>query len=698
VGDKGNLAGVRVFSDDVADRAARQLDTDAFALDRNVYFRKGKFDPTRPEGAKLLAHELTHALAPRSFIRLGNGSDAIPGEAEAREAGEAAEEASKKSKENWFKRAGKKEEFEWGEEGKGWSGKYKGYLFGYVPESLDVKHGNKFELDLGYKGLKTTFNKGGKVEVGANLDKFKDFDLILKHKKVMFKGEIDDFKPEKFKLTTSFPMEDKSMLSFGYVNPSRELWSEWKAKDRSVRLSGVFWGPDQKVGGAWKYKTWSGDVTLRDYELGKASIGLKKKTEKAGTFGARYDTETKEGLFTWGGNFDIGKFSAETKVPFETPSALTAKLNYGYTWGADVRGLPGLFKSYETLGTGMKALPDAWDAAGDLKGKVDALNENVVKHAKDVMKRTKDVKKKTKDKDWGVALDLGLQYTGGGPAGEPSTTLSGGLVAAKKFDIGLGGKKKVPAWLFIHPEASYDFGRGGAEAKVTGGVGFTFKRRPDLGPSMTLPASSPAVREIHRDAGRPLSPAQRGVMEPFFGRDLGGIRLHTGEAAHKWSSRFGAEAFSVGRDIYIPRSRFEKKPEGYGLLAHELTHAIPKVALVKPAPAARVETKKKELGRADAMETRALRNERRLISMMRAKPDKAPPPLKLPKPAMKQVWIQRLPIDRNISVMQQSGEPPSVHESVQAPPTGESLDQLVFQIYHKIKKEIEIERERQGGF
>lgn len=59
---RADLSGVRIHTDNVAHAAARALNAQAFALGPNVYFNRGRYSTTQPEGRKLLAHELTHVL------------------------------------------------------------------------------------------------------------------------------------------------------------------------------------------------------------------------------------------------------------------------------------------------------------------------------------------------------------------------------------------------------------------------------------------------------------------------------------------------------------------------------------------------------------------------------------------------------------------------------------------------------------
>jgi hypothetical protein len=62
-------------------------------------------------------------------------------------------------------------------------------------------------------------------------------------------------------------------------------------------------------------------------------------------------------------------------------------------------------------------------------------------------------------------------------------------------------------------------------------------------------------------------------MERFLGRDFGDVRTHSGSAAAGMTMALGAEAFTVGRDVFFGRGREQfDTPSGMALLGHELTH------------------------------------------------------------------------------------------------------------------------------
>ena len=78
-----------------------------------------------------------------------------------------------------------------------------------------------------------------------------------------------------------------------------------------------------------------------------------------------------------------------------------------------------------------------------------------------------------------------------------------------------------------------------------------------------------------RGSGSPLSREVRALMEPRFGADFGGVRVHTDQEADTLNRAVGARAFTVGNDIYFSRGAYEPgSSSGRYLLAHELTHVV----------------------------------------------------------------------------------------------------------------------------
>ena len=79
----------------------------------------------------------------------------------------------------------------------------------------------------------------------------------------------------------------------------------------------------------------------------------------------------------------------------------------------------------------------------------------------------------------------------------------------------------------------------------------------------------------HSQAGQPLPETVRQSLEPHFGADFSGVRVHTDAAADQLNQSLQAEAFTTGQNIFFRRGGYAPgTPSGQQLLAHELTHVI----------------------------------------------------------------------------------------------------------------------------
>ena len=87
-------------------------------------------------------------------------------------------------------------------------------------------------------------------------------------------------------------------------------------------------------------------------------------------------------------------------------------------------------------------------------------------------------------------------------------------------------------------------------------------------------AVPPIVHEVLRAPGRPLDVATRAFMEPRFGADFGGVRVHTDSHAAESAKAVNALAYTVGSDIVFADGKYPSNPARSHLLAHELTHVL----------------------------------------------------------------------------------------------------------------------------
>lgn len=81
------------------------------------------------------------------------------------------------------------------------------------------------------------------------------------------------------------------------------------------------------------------------------------------------------------------------------------------------------------------------------------------------------------------------------------------------------------------------------------------------------------VPSIPKDGGEPLQPEDRTVFEQSMEAPLSHVRIHTSDEADNAARQMGAEAFTLGSDIYFASGFYAPgTPLGDKILAHELTH------------------------------------------------------------------------------------------------------------------------------
>jgi hypothetical protein len=90
-------------------------------------------------------------------------------------------------------------------------------------------------------------------------------------------------------------------------------------------------------------------------------------------------------------------------------------------------------------------------------------------------------------------------------------------------------------------------------------------------------AVSPDVQSAVKNStgGAPLSSDMRGFMEPRFGADFDGVRIHNDAQSAALGSQLNARAFTFQDHVFFARDQFQPgTSEGRQLLAHELGHTI----------------------------------------------------------------------------------------------------------------------------
>ncbi len=120
-------------------------------------------------------------------------------------------------------------------------------------------------------------------------------------------------------------------------------------------------------------------------------------------------------------------------------------------------------------------------------------------------------------------------------------------------------------------------GAGGSVEVSEGSSGGDAMRSADTGTLETggFEVGADVQSEISSRSGRgvPLADDQRSKFEQFFGKDLSDVRVHADNDASQLSGSLGAEAFTVGNDVYFGSGRYQSGASDK-LLAHELTHVV----------------------------------------------------------------------------------------------------------------------------
>ncbi len=85
----------------------------------------------------------------------------------------------------------------------------------------------------------------------------------------------------------------------------------------------------------------------------------------------------------------------------------------------------------------------------------------------------------------------------------------------------------------------------------------------------------PIVEDVLATPGQPLAESARRTLEPGFGHDLSGVRVHDDSKASESASAVSALAYTVGNHVVFGAGQYSPgTDDGNRLLAHELTHTI----------------------------------------------------------------------------------------------------------------------------
>lgn len=84
-----------------------------------------------------------------------------------------------------------------------------------------------------------------------------------------------------------------------------------------------------------------------------------------------------------------------------------------------------------------------------------------------------------------------------------------------------------------------------------------------------------AIADVAARGGRPIPAVLRSPIERVMGADFSSVRLHSGPDSNALNAEVGAQAFTLGNDIFLGANAPALNSDaGVELLGHELTHAV----------------------------------------------------------------------------------------------------------------------------
>lgn len=84
-----------------------------------------------------------------------------------------------------------------------------------------------------------------------------------------------------------------------------------------------------------------------------------------------------------------------------------------------------------------------------------------------------------------------------------------------------------------------------------------------------------SVHQTLSHSGQPLDSRTRAYMEPRFGQDFSGVRVHTDQQAAQSAADVNARAYTVGNDVVFGAGQYQPgSSTGNHLIAHELAHTV----------------------------------------------------------------------------------------------------------------------------
>lgn len=212
---------------------------------------------------------------------------------------------------------------------------------------------------------------------------------------------------------------------------------------------------------------------------------------------------------------------------------------------------------------------------------------------------------------------------------------------------------------------------------------------------------------LRSSVGKPLDNAVQTRMANILGRKFEDVQVHDTPQAADYATQLGAEAFTIGSNIFFAANRYQPEtPSGQALIGHELTHIMQNANLPSLSDGRLLDNSHENLER----EREASLNERIIMQHVNNHPTAAstpssngssysPPPVQRTYQPSSIVHlasqVQRQPLNNPTQVQRVEGEGSAGTEEKKS--TQElDMDAIADAVYTRLKRKLIIERERFG--
>jgi len=184
------------------------------------------------------------------------------------------------------------------------------------------------------------------------------------------------------------------------------------------------------------------------------------------------------------------------------------------------------------------------------------------------------VQRKAADTGSSVGALASLQVSSpSDPAEREAQTTAQRIVNTATPDGSIGASRTAELQRSFQSPYLMRFAGSGIFAQTTGPATQRVYRKEQGQPTVT--SDTAADIRGSEGGGSPLPLGVRQFMEPRFGADFSGVKIHTGDKSASLNRQLSADAFAVGNNVFFGKDKFQPgSHEGRELIAHELTHTL----------------------------------------------------------------------------------------------------------------------------